>query len=122
MLSGKPLLERAVQRANIRLLAMQGIYAVHLPNGAHLAGDKVARAKQVAALVADGMSPGFPDLLLIDQRQPRVGLIEVKREGRSEIDPDQVRWRDECRRIGIPWGIVNTADGALAVVRDWGWR
>lgn len=116
------LAERPIQRANIQLLAMQGCYAVHTPNGSHLAGDAIARAKQTTALKADGVRPGFPDLTVIDQRVPRVGFIEVKREGRSDLDPDQIWWRNELRRLGLPWALVNTPDGGSAVLRAWGWR
>lgn len=116
------LLERAVQRANVQLLAYAGCHAVHVPNGSHFAGDQFARAKQSAALIADGVRPGFPDLLVIDQRAPRVGTIEVKREGVSKLDPDQEWWRDELARLGIPWALVNTPDGSTAVLRQWGWR
>ncbi len=116
------LAERPIQRANIQLLAMMGCYVVHVPNGAHLAGDAEARAKQIAALKADGVRPGFPDLTVIDQRVVRVGFIEVKREGRTDLDPDQVWWRDELQRLGLPWALVNTPDGGADALRAWGWR
>ena len=68
------------------------------------------------------MRPGFPDLLVIDRRSPRIGVIEMKREGREELDPDQIWWRDELQRLGVPWALVNTPDGSAAVLRMWGWR
>lgn len=124
-----PLLERPVQRATIRLLEMMGCHAVHVPNGSHLAGDKLARVKQMAALKKDGLRGGFPDLLVIDLRRPagsnepaRLGVIEVKREGVEKLDPDQVWWRDEMMRLGVPWALVNTPDGGAAALRQWGWR
>lgn len=114
--------ERPVQRALIGHFAALGCYAVHTPNGSQLAGDAKARAMQMAALKRDGVSPGFPDLTVIDQRAPRIGLVEVKREGKTELDPDQVFWRDECARIGIPWALANDPAGAPAVLKAWGWR
>lgn len=114
--------ERPIQRANIHLLAMMGCYAAHVPNGSHLAGGEVARAKQVAALKKDGMRPGFPDLIVIDQRVIRVGFIECKREGVTKLDPDQIWWRDELQRLGYAWALVNTSDGAAGALRGWGWR
>lgn len=116
------LLERPVQRAVIRHLAMLGCYAVHTPNGSHLAGDAGARMRQVAALKKDGVSPGFPDLTVIDQRSPRVGFIEVKREGVAKLDPAQVWWRDELQRLGFAWALVNTPDGGAETLTQWGWR
>jgi hypothetical protein len=116
------LAERPVQRALIGGFGALGCYAVHTPNGSQLAGDARARAMQMAALKKDGVSPGFPDLTVIDQRAPRIGLVEVKREGKTELDPDQVFWRDECARIGIPWALANDPAGAPAVLKAWGWR
>ncbi len=116
------LLERPIQRAAIRTFAMQGCHAVHVPNGSHLAGGRIARAKQVAALKLDGMSPGFPDLLIIDQRAPRIGVVECKREGLNELDPDQVDWRAEFERIGIHWALLNSIQGPFDILRMWGWR
>lgn len=114
--------ERPVQRALIGHFAALRCYAVHTPNGSHLAGDAKARAMQTAALKKDGVSPGFPDLTIIDQIAPRVGFVEVKREGRTDLDPDQVTWRDDLTRLGIPWALVNDPAGAPAVLKLWGWR
>lgn len=116
------LLESPIQRAGIRTFALLGCYAVHVPNGSHLAGGELARAKQMATLKADGLSPGFPDLIVIDQRAPRVGVVECKREGKDTLDPDQIWWRDECLRIGVPWGLLNTIEGPIDILRTWGWR
>ncbi len=100
---------------------MMGYLVVHTPNGSHLAGDKLARAKQMAALKADGVRPGFPDLTVIG-KAPLVGYIEVKREGVTELDPDQVWWRDELQRRGFAWALVNTPGGGADALRGWGWR
>lgn len=116
------LLERPIQRAAIRTFGMYRCYAVAVPNGSHLAGGELARIKQVAALKKDGMSPGFPDLIIIDQTMPRVGVVECKREGVDKLDPDQIVWRDECARIGVPWALLNTIDGPIEILRTWGWR
>lgn len=115
------LAERPIQRANVHLLSMMGYLVIHTPNGSHLAGNAIARAKQTHALKADGVRPGFPDLTVIG-RAPQIGFIEVKREGRTTLDPDQVWWRDELLRLGFPWALVNTPDGGAQVLRDWGWR
>lgn len=116
------LLERPIQRAAIRMFAVHRCYAVHVPNGSHLAGSAVARMKQVAALKKDGMSTGFPDLIVIDQTAPRMGLVECKREGLARLDPDQVTWRDDLRAIGIPWGLANSLECPARILREWGWR
>ena len=117
------LAERPIQRATVHLLGAQRCWAIHVPNGAHLAGDKLARIKQVVALKKDGTSPGFPDLVVIDQRVAgRVGFIECKREGVTKLDPDQVTWRDDIIAAGLPWALVNDPQGGMDALRAWGWR
>ncbi|WP_452654166.1 VRR-NUC domain-containing protein [Sphingomonas bisphenolicum] len=114
--------ERPVQRGAIRLLAMRGIEAVHVPNGSHLAGDKLARAKQMAALRKDGLRPGFPDLILFNRKMVlQVGFVEVKREIGNDLGDDQEKWRDDLQAWGFPWAMIRTPEQALDVVREWGW-
>ena len=113
--------ERPVQRGAIRLLAMQRIEAVAVPNGAHLAGDKLARIKQMAALRKDGLRPGFPDLILFGRAQLQIGFIEVKREIGNDLSDDQEDWRDMLVGWGFPWAMIRQPEEALDVVRSWGW-
>ncbi|GLV21978.1 hypothetical protein TomMM35A_18310 [Sphingobium sp. TomMM35A] len=114
--------ERPVQRGAIRLLAMQGIEAVHVPNGTHLAGDKLARIKQMAALRKDGLRPGFPDLILFNRKvQLQVGFLEVKREIGNDLSGDQENWRDDLIAWGFPWAMIRQPEEALDAVREWGW-
>lgn len=113
--------ERPVQRGAIRLLAMQRIEAVAVPNGAHLAGDRLARVKQMAALRKDGLRPGFPDLILFGRRQLQIGFIEVKREIGNDLSGDQEDWRDMLIGWGFPWAMIRQPEEALTVVREWGW-
>jgi len=118
---GAPLLERGVQRGAISLLQWRGIQAVHVPNGSHLAGDKLARIKQMAALKADGLSVGFPDLIVFGKVALQVGFMECKREVGGVLEPDQIGWRDTLRAAGFPWWLVETPEDAIAGVRAWGW-
>jgi hypothetical protein len=113
--------ERPVQRGAIRLLAMHRIEAVHVPNGSHLAGDRVARAKQMAALRKDGLRPGFPDLILFGRQPDEIGFIEVKREIGNDLSEDQEDWRDILTVRGFPWAMIRQPEEALAAVRAWGW-
>lgn len=113
--------ERPVQRGAIRLLAMQRIEAVAVPNGAHLAGDKLARIKQMAALRKDGLRPGFPDLILFGRKQLQIGFMEVKREIGNDLSDDQEDWRDMLIGWGFPWAMIRQPEEALDAVREWGW-
>ena len=113
--------ERPVQRGAIRLLAMQRIEAVAVPNGAHLAGDKLARIKQMAALRKDGLRPGFPDLILFGRQQLQIGFMEVKREIGNDLSDNQEDWRDMLIGWGFPWAMIRQPEEALDAVREWGW-
>jgi hypothetical protein len=113
--------ERPVQHGAIRLLAMRGIEAVHVPNGAHLAGNKLARIKQMAALRKDGLRPGFPDLILFPRKQLLIGFIEVKREIGNDLSDTQEDWRADLIAWGFPWAMIRQPEEALDAVRAWGW-
>lgn len=115
--------ERAIQRIIIKGLRQIGIHAAHVPNGAHLAGDADARMRQMAALRADGLLPGFPDLILwrpLPAGPTQWGLLEVKRPGQT-LSADQQAMRARLTADRVPWGAACSLDSALEVVRGWGW-
>ena len=111
--------ERVVQRGIVKALRALGIIVAHVPNGSFLAGDLAARMRQSAALKADGVMPGWPDLLCVNRRGD-LGLIEVKREG-GVVSADQERVTALLVAHGVPVAFVCTIDEALAAVRAWGW-
>lgn len=111
--------ERVVQRQIVKALRALGIVTAHCPNGSHLAGDADARMRQSAALVADGVLVGFPDLLCIS-RTGALGFIEVKREG-GRVSSEQERVIALLNTRSVPVAVVCTLDDALAAVRSWGW-
>lgn len=117
------LFERPVQRQAIDLLARIWIATVHTPNGAHLAGSKLSRAKQMAALKRDGVRPGFPDLTLFDTRAiGRIGFLEVKREAGGVVSEDQLDWGAKLTGWGFPFAIIERPEEAIDAVKRWGWR
>ena len=116
--AGSPL-ESPIQREIVKALRKLGVIVHHSPNGANLPGDALAKAKQSAKLVADGMMPGWPDLTLIN-RQGNLGLMEVKREG-GVVSADQEKVSELAQSRGVPVAFVCTLDEALAAVSSWGW-
>lgn len=72
--------ESRAQREILKHLRTKGFFPVHVPNGSKLAGTPDQRARAGARLKADGMVPGFPDLLVYAP-DGRMGHIEVKAEG-----------------------------------------
>lgn len=116
-------LERTVQRGILTIAEACRCYVIHVPNGAHLAGDRLARAKQMAALKADGLRAGFPDLLIIDKTADRrIGMVEVKREDGGVVAEAQERWADILRGLGYPYALLRQPEDLIATLREWGWR
>ena len=116
--------ERAVQREIVRDLRKIGLRCVHIPNGAHLAGDAEARARKWGAMVGDGAVPGFPDLLVMKPgTTPRTGFLEVKRPG-TVPDTVGIRRQQQCRDAiamdGFPVAVVQSVDEAVGTMRAWG--
>lgn len=105
--------ERAIQIAIKNRLFLYGIVAVHVPN----AGKRTVMGGRIAK--AEGMHPGFPDLILLG-RDGRVGFLEVKAmDGR--LSPAQVDCHAMLRRLGQLLEVVRSQDDAMDALRAWGW-
>lgn len=111
--------ERQIQRQIVKALRAMGIVCAHVPNGAHYSGDEVARARQSAALVADGVIVGFPDLLCI-HRDGRLGFMEIKRPG-GVVSAEQERVAALMRSRSVLVAFVSSLDDALVTLMEWGW-
>lgn len=112
--------ESAIQRDVRRYLALKGIDSVAVPNGAHLAGDKTARLRQMSAMKADGLMPGFPDLLLYPRFVNAIGHVEVKTEG-GRSTPAQATCHAWLRSLGHRVAIVRSVDDMAETLAEWGW-
>lgn len=110
--------ERQVQRS---ILAMCGtcfpqVFITAIPNGAHLAGDQVARFKQMGAMKGDGLKVGFPDLLFL-WSPGRGALIEVKRPKLGKLSEEQMALHARLEAIGWPVATVTSQNEAFAFLR-----
>lgn len=116
-----PLSEAQIQHQVRSYLAAVSIDAVHVPNGAVLAGDGKARAIQSNALKKAGVLPGMADLILFDRRARRVGFIEVK-SAKGTVSEAQERFADLAAVWGWPYAVVRSVDDTQAALDQWGWR
>lgn len=112
--------ESALQRTIREYLALNGIDSVSVPNGSHLAGDPSARARQMNAMKADGLRPGFPDLLLYPRRIAAVGHFEIKTEGGklSDNQKDCIAW---LQSRGHRVAVIRSVEDAEDTLTEWGW-
>lgn len=111
--------ETALQREIRHTLASVGFASVHVPNGAVLSGDREKRARQMNSLKADGLYPGFPDLLVYGAGQ-RIGHIEVKTP-KGKTQDTQLKCRTWLEGLGHNYAICRSSEDALATLKQWGW-
>lgn len=111
--------ESILQRAVCQYLEGLGFFPVASANGAHLAGDKTSRFKQIAAMKADRMRPGFPDLTVL-ATNGRIGFIEVKTP-KGQVQDSQRRMHDQLGVLHHHVAIVRSVDDTRDALREWGW-
>ena len=81
-----PPLEDQEQQALVNWLRMKGIRFHHSPNGGH-------RHKATAGkLKAQGVSAGFPDLVIFPNRHQPILFIEMKRQKGGRVSDEQQEW------------------------------
>ena len=89
------------------------LMCVHIPNGA------IRTNKERRRMLEQGMTPGMPDLLLIDATG-RHGYMEVKTD-HGAISMAQWNIQTELKRRKVPWALVRSLAEAQGTLADWGW-
>jgi hypothetical protein len=113
--------ERSIQRAILamRRICFPRVFMFHVPNGAHLAGNQVARFKQMGALKGDGLVNGVPDLFAV-WAVSKVCALEVKRTSKSPVSDEQKAIHELLRSLGIPVEIVTSTQEAFDLLKGLG--
>lgn len=111
--------ESTIQQAMLRDLRSMGFVAVHVPNGSKLAGTPKQRAMAGARLKAEGILPGFPDLLVYASGG-RVGHIEVKAAGNYQ-QPTQKACQAMLEGLGHRYAVCRSGADLVDALRAWGW-
>lgn len=123
--------EHAEQAAVVRWLTTQGVLLAErdqfeniafcsVPNGARVS------ERERSKLVAEGLSPGFPDLLIFD-RPPacpdKVGVaLEMKRRDGGKTPENQRQWHAKLRARGWTVVVANGAREAVEQLRRLGYN
>ena len=104
--------EARLQRDIRAYLAKRGFRAIHVPNGAVLAGNGQQRARQMNALKRDGLCVGFPDLVVMGP-SAMIGFIEVKIEGGKLSDSQRA-----VQQWMLEWGHLYAVCRSVADVEE----
>ncbi len=89
------------------------LMCVHIPNGA------IRTHKERRRMRAQGMTPGMPDLLLIDA-EGQHGYMEVKTD-RGSLSMAQWDIRTELVQRQVPWALVRSLAEVQDTLAQWGW-
>ena len=89
------------------------LMCVHIPNGA------IRTHRERRRMLEQGMTPGMPDLLLIDAAGQH-GYMEVKTD-RGAISMAQWDIRTELMQRQVPWALVRSLSEVQQALADWGW-
>lgn len=96
-------------------LAFPGVLIFAVPNGAHLAGSKAQKARQMARLKAEGLVEGIPDLCI-----PAWDLfVEFKRADGGRVSPAQKEIHRHLTAIGQRVLVANGWDEARRTIEGW---
>jgi len=92
-------------------------YMFAVPNGAHLAGNNIQRAKQMARLKKQGLKPGVSDIFIPLPMPPYHGLfIELKRaDGKGQLSGAQRAFGEYVEAQGYKFVVC---EGAQAAIRE----
>lgn len=95
-------------------------YLFSIPNGSHLAGDKLRRIKQVSKLKKEGFKNGVSDLFLSIPSAHYHGLyLEMKDIGKREnsLTEEQAQHLEDMARAGYRATWAAGAEQAIRVIR-----
>lgn len=95
------------------------LYAYHVPNGIWIPGDPKASARIINSLRSKGWRNGVSDIVIAYPAGGYHGAyIELKRDAKSVISPEQIEWCALTRQVGYYADIVTGLDGAIQATQN----
>jgi hypothetical protein len=99
-------------------LVFPRVFTFAVPNGAVLAGNGGQRARQMGALLGDGLVKGCPDIVCLWNQGN--ATLEVKRPKTGRVSEDQKEIHGLLGRIGVPCKVITSLDEAYVFLREMG--
>jgi len=100
----------------VKWCGINGIMAIAIPNGFHTNGKKDGRFYgMIASLKAEGVTPGFPDLIILAPGK-RVMFVEMKRVQGSTTSKEQKRLIEGLNFFGHYAVVCKGADEAIGMI------
>jgi len=93
-----------------------------IPNGSHLAGTPIQRARKVQRMKAEGFTPGVSDLFLMLPRGSYAGLwIEMKKKkySPSDVSVEQRAFIERAKQQGYQAVVCGGFEAAQQVIREY---
>ena len=114
--------ERPIQRAVVAYLrqVLPDAIVHHSVNEQALSGrDRRGAAIAMRNAKLDGMSPGFPDVIVLSWAHMPVMLFEVKAEG-GRLTQGQRATQEHLRTLGHKIAVVRSVDDVREALAEWG--
>ena len=96
----------------LRLNAAPGVIWTHPPNGEHRSKRTGAKLKRM------GVRAGAPDFIIILPNRV-TACLELKAP-KGSLSQAQRLWREDCRKIGVPYSVATTLHDAQDILTAWG--
>lgn len=96
-----------------------------VPNGAHLAGNRMQRARKMAIMKSEGLTPGVADTLLLSGRGGYMGLAlefktwDRKNEKDGGLSESQAEFLRAARMEGYHVAVAYGVDDAIEIVQSY---
>lgn len=113
--------EHEEQAMFVEYVKLRGFPIAAVPNGFHISGSNKQKTVQaVNKLRAEGMSNGFPDLIIPYPTKHFHGLfIEMKRADGGTVSDEQKQWLDLLNNLGYLAVACHGFDKAKKVFDDY---
>lgn len=91
-----------------------------IPNGSHLAGNTLQRAKKMQIMKSEGLLPGVSDLFLMAANDDHHGLfIEMKRKSGGTVSNEQAEFIKRAIAQGYKAVVCKGFDEAMNTIKEY---